>query len=269
MKTIRQQVAELLEKGLTQTEIAQRIGVAGPTVEYHVACLRKQPEPEPPAASSPRAHDVRHRVRTREHVATLLASGMTRAEIARRLGLTKGTVSYHAHRLGAPVDVRCARRYDWDVIQEYYDQGHSVRACIERFGFSSETWTSAVRRGAVRARPAKMPSEQFFAVGVRRNGNHLKKRLLAEGLAEARCRACGLDEWRGKALSLSLHHINGDHLDNRVENLELLCPNCHSQTDNFAGKNGHRHWRRRLDRSELVPISEIPMRHLPVLGEAS
>ena len=39
---------------------------------------------------------------------------------------------------------------------------------------------------------------------------------------------------------MALHHINGDRLDNRLENLELLCPNCHSQTETFAGRNGHR-----------------------------
>jgi 5-methylcytosine-specific restriction endonuclease McrA len=39
---------------------------------------------------------------------------------------------------------------------------------------------------------------------------------------------------------MALHHINGDRLDNRLENLELLCPNCHSQTDTYSGRNGHR-----------------------------
>jgi 5-methylcytosine-specific restriction endonuclease McrA len=37
-----------------------------------------------------------------------------------------------------------------------------------------------------------------------------------------------------------LHHVNGDGRDNRLENLQLLCPNCHSQTDNFAGRNVRR-----------------------------
>jgi hypothetical protein len=37
--------------------------------------------------------------------------------------------------------------------------------------------------------------------------------------------------------ALALHHINGDNCDDRLENLALLCPNCHSQTENFAGRN--------------------------------
>ena len=43
--------------------------------------------------------------------------------------------------------------------------------------------------------------------------------------------------WNGKPLTLQLHHINGNNRDNRLENLTFLCPNCHSQTDNFSGKN--------------------------------
>jgi len=67
----------------------------------------------------------------------------------------------------------------------------------------------------------------------------LKIRLLREGLLEAKCygEGCGLTEWRGQPISLQLDHINGDNLDHRIENLRLLCPNCHSQTETFAGKN--------------------------------
>ncbi|MGH2920060.1 MAG: HNH endonuclease signature motif containing protein [Solirubrobacteraceae bacterium] len=59
------------------------------------------------------------------------------------------------------------------------------------------------------------------------------------GLKEERCESCGLAEWRGQSLRVTLHHINGDGYDNRLENLAFLCPNCHSQTPNFSGRNGH------------------------------
>lgn len=65
----------------------------------------------------------------------------------------------------------------------------------------------------------------------------MKLRLLDAGLKEPRCERCGLSEWRSEPLALELHHLNGDGLDNRLENLELLCPNCHSQTDTWGGKN--------------------------------
>lgn len=64
----------------------------------------------------------------------------------------------------------------------------------------------------------------------------LKLRLLKEGLKEYKCEMCGNTEWQGKPIPLELHHINGDHSDLRIENLQILCPNCHAFTDNYRGK---------------------------------
>lgn len=65
----------------------------------------------------------------------------------------------------------------------------------------------------------------------------LKKRLIEEGLKKDICEICGqLPEWNNKPLVLQLDHINGDHNDNRLENLRILCPNCHTQTETFSNK---------------------------------
>lgn len=63
------------------------------------------------------------------------------------------------------------------------------------------------------------------------NTGKLKKKLWKEGLKEQKCEICGYTE------NLELHHINGQPTDNRLENLQILCPNCHAKTENFRGKN--------------------------------
>ena len=65
----------------------------------------------------------------------------------------------------------------------------------------------------------------------------LKIRLVKEKRLEYKCALCGISEWQGQPLSLQLDHINGKHNDHRIENLRFLCPNCHSQTETYAGKN--------------------------------
>ena len=64
-----------------------------------------------------------------------------------------------------------------------------------------------------------------------------RSRLIKEGYLENKCRICDLTEWFGEPISLQLHHKNGVHNDHRLSNIDLLCPNCHTQTDTYSGKN--------------------------------
>ena len=66
----------------------------------------------------------------------------------------------------------------------------------------------------------------------------VRKAILEQNLIEYKCSVCGLqDEWNGSKISLHLDHINGENGDHRLENLRFLCPNCHSQTQTYVGKN--------------------------------
>lgn len=82
------------------------------------------------------------------------------------------------------------------------------------------------------------------------NGHNLKIKLFEAGLKEHKCEKCDLKEWLGQPIPLHLHHKNGKHNDNRIENLELLCPNCHAFTDTYAGKN-HKNKKNKKHKSKL------------------
>lgn len=176
---------------------------------------------------------------TRAAVARMLAEGRTQTEIAMELGVSRPTVSYHVRKLGIARDEKAARRYDWAAIQAAHDEGLTARECCARFGCSRSAWHEAVRAGKLKVRSSVIPIEELLVRGRNTGRHHLKRRLLKAGLKEERCEECGLEEWRGKPLRITLHHVNGDGYDNRLENLQFLCPNCHSQTPNFAGRNGH------------------------------
>ena len=100
-----------------------------------------------------------------------------------------------------------------------------------------------------------MPIEKLLVPGRRTSRTHLKARLLREGLKNNRWEICGISTWRGRPLSMQFHHINGDGSDNRLENIQFLCANCHSQTDTYGGRSGHRKPERHLKLVE--PVDEI------------
>lgn len=69
------------------------------------------------------------------------------------------------------------------------------------------------------------------------SSHKLRVRLIKEGIKEDKCEICGVTDWNGKPLSKHLDHIDGNHYNNELINLRILCPNCHQQTDTFGSKN--------------------------------
>jgi hypothetical protein len=84
----------------------------------------------------------------------------------------------------------------------------------------------------------KLPLEEIF------KGKHpsyqtfkLKNRMLREGIKDNICEVCGLKEWNNSQIQMELHHLNGVRTDHRPNNLQMICPNCHSQTKTYRAKN--------------------------------
>lgn len=101
----------------------------------------------------------------------------------------------------------------------------------------------------------------------------LKKRLVDEGLKENKCEECNITDWNNKPISLHLDHINGNNMDNRIENLRILCPNCHSQTSTYCGSNLNKSSKseyrnnKYLNRNELEEVKKIKTKNFCSCGK--
>ena len=113
-----------------------------------------------------------------------------------------------------------------------------ISRTIKRFGLDTSHF--ALYNPTAHSMRRKRPSEILVrrASGSQREKPPLLKRALVESGIPYACALCGNDgTWLGLPLTLEIDHIDGDFLNNEPENLRFLCPNCHRQTPNFAGKS--------------------------------
>ena len=113
------------------------------------------------------------------------------------------------------------------------DPKHLVKH-INRLGLSTEHM-----RRTTHKQPGELtlPLDQVLVKGRPCKTCHLKLRLFQDGVLEQKCSECGVGSvWHEKPLVLQMHHLDGDRTNNLLENLQILCPNCHTQTPNYGGK---------------------------------
>lgn len=107
---------------------------------------------------------------------------------------------------------------------------HISRLNIDTSHFTGQSWN----KGKVH----KVKNLELVLVdGIETNTSRLRQRLIKANFFDKICSSCNLSKWLEKDIPLELDHINGIRTDNRIENLRLLCPNCHAQTDTYRGKN--------------------------------
>lgn len=120
----------------------------------------------------------------------------------------------------------CPTGGGWRVLKKY----------AKKWDISTEHFDPNAARGAYLKRKAR-PLSQVLVEGSTYGRQHVKRRLLSEGLKEPRCELCDQDEmWQGKPMSMILDHINGVRDDHRLENLRMVCPNCAATLDTHCGR---------------------------------
>ncbi|MEU3005787.1 HNH endonuclease signature motif containing protein [Streptomyces sp. NPDC007020] len=145
---------------------------------------------------------------TKEVLQAAVASSTTMCEVLRRLGV--------------------------DVVGGHHTH---ISRRVKALGIDTSHFSAPVRsRDVRRRRPEDLLVDQSQTLERRIPGERLKRAMIALGALE-RCSLCGTGRmWRDRPLPLEVDHIDGNWRNNRPQNLQLLCPNCHSTTDTYRGR---------------------------------
>lgn len=191
---------------------------------------------------------------TDEELAEAVASGTSRSDAIGRLGLAPRSGGTHAHikkRIGElGLDTSHwnpwgTKRDDQTIVEATANctnlsevtrylgcsngrPRQQVRQRIKELGLDTSHWDQSGRRKGARG------LEDYLSNKYPISSPALRQKLIDSGTLEDRCNRCGLTEWRGESISLHLEHVDGNHANNVLSNLEILCPNCHSQTPTYA-----------------------------------
>ena len=199
-----------------------------------------------------------------DQIKKLLLKGKNYGEISREVGCASSTIAYHAKKLKLNRYTFERKTYNWKTVQAYYDDGHTIQEALDYFGMDRSSWHEARNRGDVITvdtpeRKAKLKyrrmnglskgingalSEEIFKENSLHTTQTAKNRILRNELIPYSCdnKKCFLHgkinpSWAGDGIVLHLDHKNGISNDHRLDNLRFLCPNCHSQTETYAGRN--------------------------------
>lgn len=112
----------------------------------------------------------------------------------------------------------------------------TFRKLKEMYNLDTSHFCRKTHSSKGKTRKDAFPLDKILVNNFPYGSDRLKKRLIKEGIKEHKCEECQLTEWMGKPIPLELEHIDGDHFNNLLENLKVLCPNCHANTSTYRGR---------------------------------
>ena len=182
-------------------------------------------------------------MKTREAVQQLHDLNLGSSEIAERLGITRATVAYHKSVLGVS-DFKKPSREDWEQIQTLLERRISYKEIAQLTGVSQSAISRAVTSGRVSRHnilPHELTIEEYCKTWVNKKARSgfrgvVKARMIEEGRWTRCCQKCKREEWEGLPIPLELDHVDGNPKNNDLNNLRLLCCNCHYQTETWGNK---------------------------------
>lgn len=119
------------------------------------------------------------------------------------------------------------------ICQQLNCKQETLNSYLKKMGieYAGQQNKKGQHKGTNVYRPASFYFDNKHAI----NSHKLKEKIIKDGLKKAECEICKNSSWLGLPLPLELHHINGNHSDNSYENLQILCPNCHSIQNGNSG----------------------------------
>ena len=148
-----------------------------------------------------------------------------------------------------------SHRYSIEKFKQAVESSYSIREALSKLGVvqaggNYKVFKQYAQRNAIsldhfkgqrvnkgKRFGYKRPLSDYLSNTFSIQSNKLKLRLLREGIFNTQCSICLLKTWESKPIPLELDHINGDSSDNSLNNLRIICPNCHALTSNYRGKN--------------------------------
>lgn len=161
------------------------------------------------------------------------------------------------------------RKFTQQEIEEFVKESFSYAMLAEKLGYcmTSGSYLSTMKSMITEL---NLDISHFIGQGWNKNNfdyerfrngiviktSHALKALVS--LRGHRCENCKCDEWMGRLIPLEIHHKDGDSLNNEMDNLSLLCPNCHALTDNYRGKNINTGTKKVSDEKFAKTLSDCP-----------